>query len=94
MAGPTTNLPHPACLLPHSLHELSLAGNAIILTYKAVERLAGALPHLERLRLNPLPPHPASVPALNGTEGSVWHEHGQALGQLLRLLGRRLLLEQ
>lgn len=77
-----------------SLQELSLTGNAIVLTQRAVERLAAALPHIKRLHLNPLPPHPASVVALNGSEGSMWHEHGQALAQLVHLLGRRLALEQ
>jgi hypothetical protein len=77
-----------------SLQELTLTGNAIVLTQKAVERLAGSLLQLTCLHLNPLPPHPASVPAANGSEGSVWHEHGQALAQLVQLLGRRLALEQ
>lgn len=77
-----------------SLQELSLTGNAIVLTQRAVERLAAALPHIQRLHLNPLPPHPASVAAVNGSEGSMWHEHGQALAQLVHLMGRRLALEQ
>lgn len=65
-----------------------------MLTHAAVERLADALPYLESLHLNPLPPHPASVPALNASEGGMWHEHGQALGRLVQRLGQRLVMEQ
>ena len=81
-----TPCPHSPC----SLRDLTLTGNAIVLTQRAAERLTGALTCLEHLRLNPLPPHPAAAGA-NGThDGGTWHEHGKALAHLVQQLRWRL----